>query len=100
MKIIKKNEKFENTFPMTIVCEQVKDKYGYTYGEKVDFCGSELEIEASDIKRHDWEKYPATSGTDYGVVCPVCGRFLMLDADKLPQKVKDEAPSIRLGHNY
>ena len=92
MKIIKNNQNFDNVFPMTITCARVKDKYGFTYGAEVDFCGSELEIEASDIRRRDWQKYPDYSGTDYGIVCPVCGNFIPIDRDKIPQKIKDEAP--------
>lgn len=48
MKIIENNAK--SNFPIRVICEQIRDKYGYTYGAKNDFCGSVLEIEASDIK--------------------------------------------------
>jgi hypothetical protein len=95
MKIIKENSKFENVFPMRITCKQIRDKYGFTYGDAVDFCGSELEIEAEDIKKHGWEKYPNYSGTDYVVVCPICKSFIMIDEKLLPQKVKDNAESVR-----
>ena len=95
MKIIKNNEKFDNVFPMTITCTCVADKYGFTYGSAVDFCGSELEIEAADIRRRDWQKYPDFSGTDYGVICPVCGNFVVIDRDNLPRKIKDEAPNAK-----
>lgn len=49
MKVIRKGN-HNNVFPMKIVCQQVVDKYGFTYGGDHDFCGSELEIEAEDIK--------------------------------------------------
>lgn len=95
MKIIKENSKFENVFPMRITCKQVKDRYGFTYGDVVDFCGSELEVEAEDIKKHNWDKYPCYSGTDYIVVCPVCKQFILIDEKLLPQKVKDNAEAVR-----
>ena len=95
MKIIENNAK--SNFPIQVTCKQVRDKYGYTYGDKNDFCGSILEIEASDIKKHPWEKYMAgDSGIDYGVICPVCGKFIMLDANTLNARVKQEAPEVRI----
>ena len=96
MKVIQENKSF-GVFPMQVTCQRVADGYGFTYGDEVDFCGSILEVEAGDIKSHPWEKYPNFSGTDYGVVCPVCGKFVAIDANKLPEKIKSEAPSIRLG---
>lgn len=97
MKIIKNNKKFENVFPMRITCRRVVDECGYSYGKETDFCGSELEIEAEDIKKHPWEKYPDDSGTDFGVVCPVCNQFVVVDREKLPKLVLNNAESIRLG---
>jgi hypothetical protein len=95
LKIIKEGN-FEHVFPIEIKCEKVVDKYGFSYGEEKDFCGSELEITAEDIKKHEWSKYPDYKGADYGVVCPVCGRFIAIDTDKIPKNVLDNAPSIRL----
>lgn len=83
---------------MTIKCACVADQYGFTYGSEVDFCGSELEIEAADIRRRDWQKYPDFSGTDYGVVCPVCKNFIVIDRDKIPKKIKDEAEIAKSNH--
>ena len=95
MKIIKEGN-YENLFPMHIKCEHVKDKYGFGYGDSKDFCGSELEIEEKDIKRHDWFKYPDYSGTDYGVVCPVCKSFIVVDRNKIRKSVLENAEAIRL----
>ena len=97
MKVIKENKSF-GVFPMKVKCEMVKDKYGFAYGSKVDFCGSELEIEASDIKSHDWDKYPDYHGTDFGVICPICGKFIVIDRENIPASVKENAEKIRL-HN-
>ena len=90
MKVIRKGN-YNNVFPMKIVCQQVVDKYGFTYGGDHDFCGSELEIEAEDIKKHKWDKYPDYSGTDYAVVCPVCGKFIVVDTSKIPIRVLNNA---------
>lgn len=83
-------------FPMEVRCEQIKDEYGFCYGNKVDFCGSLLEIDAEDICSHKWEKYPDMSGTDYGIICPVCGNFIMIPAKNIPERVKKCAPAIRI----
>lgn len=56
---------------MNITCRRVIDIYGFAYGKEKDFCGSELKINMSDIKKHSWAKYPDYSGVDYGVICPV-----------------------------
>lgn len=96
MKVIKEN-KFNNLFPMKITCKSVSDQYGFSYGDDVDFCGSELEIEAEDIKMHKWSKYPDYEGTDYGVRCPICGQFIVIDEKKLPNMILKTAEEIRLG---
>ena len=93
MKVIKKNN-YNNVFPMKIVCHQVADKYEFVYGKENDFCGSELEIEAEDIKKHKWDKYPDYSGTNYGVVCPVCGEFIPIDICKIPARILNDAEEI------
>lgn len=95
MKILKKND-FCSVFPMEIKCERILDKYGLSYGEPKDFCGSELEISAEDIKRHDWFKYPDCEGIDYGVICPVCKRFIVIQTDKIPNVILENAESIKL----
>lgn len=95
MKIIKKEQSF-GVFPMTIVCKEVKDQYGFSYGNKVDFCGSQLEIVAEDIIAHDWSKYPDYKGTDYGVICPVCGQFILVDEKLIPKLVKESAEKVQL----
>lgn len=96
MKVIEKGN-YLNVFPMRIRCRQVEDMYGFAYGSKVDFCGSELEIEADDIKKHEWSKYPDYSGVDYGVVCPVCGMFVVVDKKTIPAAVLTKAKKIRIG---
>lgn len=95
MKILKKNM-FSNIFPMKITCKKSVDQYGFTYGDDKDFCGSELEIDMSDIKKHGWEKYPDYSGIDYGVICPVCGKFITIDRKLLPEYTLKNATEIRL----
>lgn len=95
MKVIKENN-FTNVFPMKIKCKQVIDMYGFSYGKENDFCGSELEIVATDIKKHNWDKYPDYSGTDYGVICPVCGKFVVVNENKIPKKILSNAKEIRL----
>lgn len=95
MKIIKENN-FTNIFPMKIKCKRVVDIYGFSYGEEKDFCGSELEIEANDIKKHDWFKYPNYEGTDYGVVCPICKQFVVIEKDKIPSNILSNAEEIYL----
>ena len=95
MKVVEENRSF-GVFPMKVECKRVTDKYGFSYGKATDFCGSVLEIEADDIKAHDWEKYPDYKGTDYGVICPVCGQFVMIDAKNVPESVAKKAEKIKL----
>lgn len=98
MKIVKENN-FSDIFPMKIKCKRVVDRYGLAYGEEKDFCGSELEIEADDIKKHRWSKYPDYSGIDYGVICPVCGKFISINEDSIPSLILKRAEEIQLGQN-
>lgn len=86
MKVIKVN-KFSESFPKRIQCKRIVDKYGFSYGKDHDFCGSELEIDEGDIKKHKWSKYPDYHGVDYGVFCPVCGSFIVLNENEIPDKV-------------
>ena len=94
MKVLERHEVNEKVFPMVVICSQVVDEYGFTYGDEKDFCGSKLEIDAEDIKKHSWTKYPDYHGIDYGVKCPVCGRFVAIDKRKLPVEVIKIAPEI------
>lgn len=96
MKVIGESDK--SVFPMKIRCQYVVDSYGNAYGNEVDFCRQQLEIKESDIKKHPWFKYPDKHGVDYGVVCPVCRMFVMLDEDKIPGYVKQAAKEISLQH--
>ena len=93
MKVIARGN-YENAFPMLVKCKRVVDEYGFSYGSKADFCGSTIEIEMTDIKKHKWNKYPIYNGTDYGFICPVCGKFVVVDENKIPKKVRNEAEEI------
>ena len=95
MKIIKRVGNY-GMFPMTITCKQVKDIYGFTYGEEKDFCGSILEVVEEDIKKHPWFKFPCYEGVDYGIVCPVCGKFVVVNKDILPVGVVNKAEEVKL----
>lgn len=92
--VIKRN--YNHIFPMRIKCSQVIDKYGFSYGKMKDFCGSELEIDTEDIKKHKWFKYPNYEGIDYGVKCPVCGKFIVINETKIPQSILENAEEISL----
>lgn len=96
MKIIKAGN-IANKFPMIVACARVVDEYGFAYGEELDFCGTELEIEASDVRKHPWFKYPNYEGVDYGVICPVCGQFIAIDPQLISTHVKKTAVEVRLG---
>jgi len=80
-----------HVFPMRVICKQVTDEYGFSYGDAVDFCGSELEIEASDIRKRSWYKYPETCGEDYGITCPICKGFVPIKKKLLPKFVLENA---------
>lgn len=95
MKVIKKNN-FSNTFPMRVICRRVVDRNGLTYGKEEDYCYSELEIETKDIKKHSWYVSGIGGGTDYGVICPVCGKFIVIDESTIPKTVLNNAAEIRL----
>lgn len=95
MKVIKRSGNY-GIFPMTVTCKRVVDEYGFAYGKEKDFCGSELEIEADDIKKHPWFKYPNYEGVDYGVVCPICGKFIVVDKNELPVGILNLADKIKL----
>lgn len=97
MKIIKRGN-FNNAFPIQVECKRVEDEYGFGYGDKKDFCNSLLEVEETDIKKHKWFKYPNYSGEDYGVICPVCGNFVVIDKSKLPCTVIATAKEIFLNN--
>lgn len=94
MRVIEKGT--GDVFPMRVKCQRVTDEYGFAYGDKVDFCGSTLEVEESDIKKHKWFKYPDYSGTDYGVLCPVCRQFVVMPENRIPARVKEAAEEVFL----
>lgn len=93
MKVIERGN-YENAFPMIVECKRVVDKYGFAYGDAKDFCGSKIEIEMEDIKKHKWDKYPDYKGIDYGFICPVCRKFVAIEQNTIPKKVLDEAEEI------
>lgn len=95
MKIIEDNYTTAN-FSRRITCEFARSPDGYYYDEGNNYCGSVLEIEASDVKRHNWAKY-YRAGTSYVVVCPLCGCWIELDPDTLPRVVKEKAEPIQRG---
>lgn len=95
MEVINKKY-FESIFPLKVECKRVVDRYGFAYGKEKDFCGSELRIESEDIKKHKWFKYPDYEGVDYGVVCPVCGKFIVVEKNFIPNIVLANAEEIRL----
>ena len=93
MKIIEDKYNYVQ-FNQTIRCEQWLDDSGYTYENEEDYCSSVLEIEASDVKKHNWAKFDE-KGTSDVVVCPLCGCWIVLDPDTLPRAVKEKAEPIR-----
>jgi hypothetical protein len=95
MEVIEKNS--FNLFPMEVVCKRIVDENGFAYGSDKDFCGSKLRIDAEDIVAHNWQKYPNYKGIDYGVKCPVCGQFIVINTEKVPEPIKKSAKKIRLG---
>lgn len=93
MKVIKKNK---NKFTIEVTCQMVKDEYGFTYGKKDEFCGSMLEVNAEDIKKHPWRKYPDYEGVDYGVICPICGKFVVIEKMNIPLNVVNNAEEVKI----
>ena len=96
MKVINKGN-YNNSFPKKIVCKRIVDKYGFGYGDEKDFCGSTLEIDECDIKKHRWSKYPDYHGVDYGVICPICGKFIPVEESGICKNVLDNAEEISVG---
>lgn len=96
MKVIKKNN-FSNIFPMRIICKRVVDADGGCYGKEEDYCHSELEIDKEDIKKHLYSVgWAGRHGVDYGVICPLCGKFIVIDKNMIPETVLNNAEEIRL----
>lgn len=94
MKVVKINN-FTDVFPLRVTCKRVVDKYGFSYGCEKDFCGSELEVDAADIKKHKWFKYPCFEGIDYGVVCPICKNFIPISMNEIPRTVREACEEFR-----
>lgn len=87
MKIL--SEPDNNTFPMKIKCRVPDQGTLAFYGRAVDYCGRELEVEASDIKKHI-----IRDGANYGVFCPGCGMFTIIPEVNIPKYVKREAEEV------
>lgn len=96
MRVLEKGN-YGKVFPMVVECKRVVDKHGFAYGDAKDFCGSKIEIEAEDIKKHKWAKYPDYKGTDYGFICPECGKFIVVDEKKIPKQILDAAEETFIG---
>ena len=94
MRVIEDN--YNTQFNRTIRCELWADKTGYSYHNSKSYCSSVLEIEASDVKKHEWQKF-YEDGTSYVVVCPLCGCWIELDPNTLPKAVKEKAELIQRG---
>jgi len=54
-------------------------------------CNSMLEINADDLVKRKWFKYPDYEGIDYGFICPICGCFTNLDEKNLTKYLRDMA---------
>lgn len=95
MKIIENNS-HKNGFPRRVTCEFTRSADGYYYDERNNYCGSVLEIESTDIRKHHWQKY-YDSGDSYVVVCPVCGCWIEIDPHTLSCNIKANAEEIQRG---
>lgn len=51
------------------------DCSGYGWHQENAPCTSNLEIDANDLLKREWSKYPDESGIAYGFVCPLCNCF-------------------------
>ena len=94
MKIIIKGD-YNNDFPMKVVCRRITDEYGFGYGDDNDFCGSVLEVDAQDIKKHNWVDEDHR-GTDYGIICPVCGMFIPVEKHGIYKNILNNAEEIQI----
>ena len=92
MEIIERKELFDQI----IECKQVVDEYGLTYGEEADFCHIKIRVMGQDIKKHSWSKYGGPSGVDYGIKCPVCGSFIVIDSKEIPKRIQQTAEEVKL----
>lgn len=89
MKVIQNNL----DFPRKVTCKRIFTIDGRSYGTDKDFCNSVLEIDIADIRKHYWGYtcgFRHEEGVDYGVVCPICGAFILIE--HLPKGVREHAP--------
>lgn len=85
MKIIQERKPFEN-WNLQVDCT------GKNWNQEGKVpCGSTLEIDANDIIKRKWNKYPDESGNDYGFICPVCGCFTEINNKLLTEHLMDMA---------
>jgi hypothetical protein len=85
MKIIQERKPFED-WKLEVNCTG-----GNWYQDGNVPCSSTLEIEACDLTKRTWSKYPDDSGVDYGFVCPICGCFTNIDGKFLNDHLKNMA---------
>jgi len=85
MKILKERKPFED-WMLEVNCTGKN----WNQGDKVP-CGSTLEINADDLIKRAWFKYPDDGGINYGFVCPICGCFTEIDDKHLNEHLKNMA---------
>ena len=85
---------FANVFE---VCNRQGSDLKKIVADTRDIINDKIEIEMEDIKKHKWFKYPDDSGTDYGFICPKCGKFVVVDINKIPKNILDSAEEIFIG---
>jgi len=85
MKVIHAKKPFEN-WTLEIKCTG-----GNWRQDKKVPCGSLLEINANDLIKRAWFKYPDDGGTDYGFICPICGCFSEINKNLLTEHLKNMA---------
>lgn len=89
MKIIQERTPFEN-WNLEVECTGKN----WNQDNKTP-CGSVLEINANDLIKREWSKYPDYSGIDYGFICPVCKCFTEIDQENLSDNLKSMAKDFK-----
>lgn len=90
MKIIEERNNHK-IFPMKIECKK-RSEFGISLTDSSEHCGSILEVEESDIfkftRYHPQLSVPVTL---YGVICPHCKKTVIINEDRIPDKIKRRA---------
>lgn len=86
----------DRSYPMMVRCKMSRNSHGLAYGKEASFCGGLLVIRENDVKKMQWRKidhmtHKKINGTDYGVLCPECGSFVLLNKSKLSKYIKASA---------